>query len=60
METRDMITRKLLKLTVVVAGLGIFVEAAVADVLPSGFGFSFFAPGLGSLLALPFRLAGCA
>ena len=55
-----MITRKLLKLTVVLAVLGIFVEAAVADVLPSGFDFSFFAPGLGSLLVLPFQLAGCA
>ena len=54
-----LMTRRSLKLVGVAGFVCVLAEVAVAGVLPSPFGFSFFPPGLTDLFLLPFSLAGC-
>lgn len=52
-------TRRSLKLVAVAGFVCVLTEVAVAGVLPSPFGFSFFTPVLTDLFLLPFSLTGC-
>ena len=54
-----MTTRRSLKIFAVVGFVGVLTDAALADILPSPFNFSFFTPGLTELFLWPLSLAGC-
>jgi hypothetical protein len=54
-----MTTRRTLKLLAVAGFVGVLADAALADIFPSPFSFSFFTPGLTELFLWPLSLAGC-
>jgi hypothetical protein len=60
MEVTQMITRKSHKILAFAGFVGVLADAALADILPSPFSFSFCTPGLTELFLWPLSLAGCA
>jgi len=54
-----MLTKRLVRILIVAAALGIIADVARASIFPGPFSFTFFTPALNSLFLLPFQIAGC-